>query len=189
MTYLEIAYLICFFLGLGFAVISALLSGVFAGDVHGHIDTSGAPDVHADASAHDGGVHFSPLSPVTVSMFLASFGGTGIICKRYFDLGPQVQIPIAAMSGFVVAGFVGWLMFSLVKAASANTLVRVEDLIGRDAEVSIGIPKEGMGQIVYVQGGRQTAPARAADNSEIPSGSVVKIVRMVGNTFFVERAP
>ena len=53
MTGLEIAYLICFFLGLGFAVISALLSGVFAGG-DAHVDGSGAPDVHLDHGMTDG---------------------------------------------------------------------------------------------------------------------------------------
>lgn len=188
MTGLEIAYLICFFLGLGFAVVSALLSGVFAGG-DGHMDASGAPDIHADGGLTDGGVHFMPLSPVTLSMFLASFGGAGIISAKYFHLPPQYQLPIAAGAGFAVSLVVGWLMFSLVKAASSSSTVRVADLIGLDAEVSISIPKDGMGQISYVRGGRQTAVAKSVDNSDISMGSVVKIVKVVGNTYLVERVP
>lgn len=188
MTGLEIAYLICFFLGLGFAVISALLSGVFAGG-DAHVDSSGAPDVHADVGATDGGVHFSPLSPVSISMFLASFGGAGIITAKYFHLPVTAQIPISAGSGFAVSLTVAWLMFSLVKAASSSSTVRVADLVGLDAEVDVSIPKDGMGQISYIRGGRHTAGAKSADNTDIPTGSVVKIVRIVGNTYFVERVP
>src|SRR5688572_18288250 len=38
---LEFIYLVCFFLGLGFAVLSALLAGVFSGHAGPHVDAGG----------------------------------------------------------------------------------------------------------------------------------------------------
>ena len=67
MDFLEGLYLICFFLGLGFAIISSLLSGVFSGDAEK------SADAEVDTGGVDEGFHFSPLSPVTLAMFIASF--------------------------------------------------------------------------------------------------------------------
>src|SRR3982750_3637828 len=71
---LEFVYYVCFFLGLGFAVLSALLSGVFSGHVGPHIDMGGAHvdmgGIHTDGSTHigptEGAVHSPPLSPVSI---------------------------------------------------------------------------------------------------------------------------
>lgn len=184
----ETIYLICFFVGLGFAIISGLLSGVFGGghDGIGHADLSG----HADVGGHDvagGDVHFPLLSPVTISMFLASFGGTGMILEK---LGWSVlaQIPVATFSGVAVAGAVFYLFYKVFSITGASSAARESDIVGTEAQVMTKIPVDGIGEISYTIGvSRFTAPARSVDGKEIGAPSLVKIAKVVGNSFYVER--
>src|SRR6187200_264895 len=115
---LDFIYLVCFFLGLGFAVLSALMSGVFGGHAGPHVDMGGAHvdlgGIHTDAGAHagpvEGSVHFSPLSPVSIALFVTTFGGIGLLLKK-FGFPMIVQLPAAAVSGLVVGGLVSYAFF------------------------------------------------------------------------------
>src|SRR6185295_4399537 len=106
---LEFIYLVCFFLGLGFAVLSALLSGLFTGHAGAHMDGGVHGNVHGGhlhVDTGDGNVHYSPLSPVTIAMFISTFGGVGILIKRFVDPHFYVHVPVAAVAAFAVAGVV-----------------------------------------------------------------------------------
>ena len=185
MEVVEIVYLICFFLGLGFAVLTAILSGVFGGfdaglDVgHGHVDASGA----------DAGGHFSPWNPIVLSMFLSSFGGSGLICHKYLHLSLGWQLSISSVAGFGIGAIVFWMVAKLFRSAQASSEVKLHEVIGKEAEVTVSIPVNGMGQVAYIAGGRCTGTATSSDNSPIPQGSQVKIIKIVGSTFYVERIP
>jgi membrane protein implicated in regulation of membrane protease activity len=185
---LETAYLICFFVGLGFALISALLSGLFGG-ADGGVDAGGAHAGGADHGAGHGHHHLSPWSPLVIAMVLVSFGGIGMICRNALGLAPAVQIPVAAGGAIGVGALVSWLVGKFLYTLQVSSDVKLADLVGREAEVTIAIPPDGMGQIAYIAGGRYTSVAASADNTAIPQGSVVKISNIVGNTFYVERIP
>ena len=186
MEVVEIIYLVCFFLGLGFAVLTGLLSGVFGGFDAG-LDIGGG-DAGMDAGGADGG-HFSPFNPIVIAMFLASFGGAGIISKNYLELSLGPQLGIASVAGFGIGGAVFWMLIKFFRIAQASSEVKLHDVIGKDAEVTISIPPDGVGQIAYISGGRYTSAATSVDNSDIPQGSQVKIRKIVGTTFYVERIP
>jgi membrane protein implicated in regulation of membrane protease activity len=192
---LEFIYLVCFFLGLGFAVLSALLSGLFSGDagahMGGHMDSGGLHGHGHDAGAHsdDGTVHYSPLSPVTIAMFISTFGGTGILYKRYFDPQIWIHVPMAAVSALIVAGIVSWIFYRIMLATQSTSQPRAEEAIGMEAEVTVSIPHQGLGEIAYtLRGTRLTSSAKTADNKELPARAMVKIVKQVGNTYIVEKA-
>ncbi len=191
MDTIEIVYLVSFFLGLGFAIISGLLSGVFSGhaEVAGDVDVSGG---HIEAGGHPvaqgEAVHLSPVSPVTIAMFIATFGGTGIILKK-FALWPAIaHVPVAAASGIVVALAVFYMFYKIMSTTVASSAPRVDEAVGVQAEVTIPIPADGVGEIAYVlRESRFTSPAKTVDGKELPAHAVVKIVRIVGGTTFVER--
>ena len=111
MEAIEFVYYVCFFLGFGFAVLSALLSGVFSGGAEAHVDVS-----HAHGG--DGPVHFPILSPVTLAMFVATFGGAGIVFKKFLHLPMAAHIPLAAIAAVVVALLVAWLFYKLFSMTS-----------------------------------------------------------------------
>ncbi len=191
---MEIVYLVAFFLGLGFAVLSALLSDVFHGHsgAFGDIDVGGhAPDINTGGghTVHEGGVHFPVLSPVTISTFVASFGGTGIILfKLYPQWGTAVHIPVSIVAAGVVAVVVAYLFYRLFGNAEMTSAPRESDLIGLEASITVSIPKDGVGKISYLSmGSAFTAPAKSIDKEDLAQGSKVKIVRIEGPIYLVQK--
>jgi hypothetical protein len=189
---LEFIYLVCFFLGLGFALLSGLLAGVFTGHAGAHIDTSGHMDTVGDGGSIDGShssghVHYSPLSPVSIAMFISTFGGVGILVKNAgFPL--LVHIPVAAFSGILVGGLVSYAFYRIMLATQASSHARENEAIGAQAEVTIPIPHVGLGEVAYVlRGSRYTNPAKTVDGKELPVNTLVKIVNQVGTTFIVQK--
>jgi hypothetical protein len=189
MDVIEFVYLVCFFLGLGFAVLSGLLAGVFTGHAGAHIDAAPHMDGGGalEGSHSAGNVGYSPLSPVTIAMFVSTFGGVGILMKKAgFPL--YVHIPVAAFSGIVVGGLVSYAFYRIMLATQASSHGRANEAIGTEAEVTIPIPHVGLGEIAYVlRGTRYTNPAKTADGKELPVNTVVKIVNQVGTTFVVQK--
>lgn len=189
MDTIELVYLICFFVGFGFAVVSGLLSGVFSGGAEAHVDAGGADVGGADAAGPtDGAVHFSPLSPVTLSTFIATFGGAGVIFKKVLGWPLPLHLPLSIAAAFGVATLVFLLFYKLFSITQASSTARAGEMVGLEAEVTVPIPNHGLGEISYtVAGLRQTSPARTADGKELPARITVKIVEQAGNTFVVRK--
>ena len=186
---LEFVYCVCFFLGLGFAVLSALLSGLFSGHLDAHVDTgglhAGGGHVHTDTGD---GVHYSPLSPVTIAMFVATFGGAGILLKRFVNDRFWFHLPLAAVVALAVAGAVSYVFYRILSATQSTSQPRPEEALGLEAEVTVPIPNNGLGEIAYVvRGTRLTNPAQSADGKELPARLTVRILKHVGNTYIVEK--
>lgn len=178
---LFLIYLICFGVGLLFAVVSAFFAQFFGGhDAHA--------DGHAEAGfdSHDM-PGFSPLSPTTIASFVTAFGGFGLIlCKIPATASPWINVPLAAMGGFSVAAAVFALFSRVFRATQSSSEGRVGALVGQKATIVTPIAPGGVGEIAYVQGGsRYTAPARAEDSRAIGNGATVRIVRIVGTQFYV----
>jgi membrane protein implicated in regulation of membrane protease activity len=187
---LDFIYLVCFFLGLGFAVLSALLSGLFTGHLDAHVDTGGlhADGGHLHSHPGEGSVHYSPLSPVSIAMFISTFGGTGILIKRFVDARLFVHLPLAAAAGFIVAGFISFVFYKILSTTQSTSQPRAGEAIGLEAEVTVPIPNNGLGEIAYtVRGTRLTNHARSSDGKELPARQTVRIVKQVGNTYIVEK--
>ena len=185
------AYLISFLVGFVYAVVSALLSGVFGGDFGGHdVDVSGGHDFNVGTDGHldSGMVHFSPLSPTIIATFLASFGGTGMICIKVFKLSNYTSIPESLIAAVGVAGAVFAMMEWIFEKTQSSVNIDAGQLIGTHADVITPIPENGVGEIAFIaRGFRQNAPARSADGKPIESPSEVEIVRTVGSSFIVRR--
>jgi len=192
---MESVYLIAFFIGLGFAVLSGLLSGVFGGGDH---DGAGADadaggsigDVHGSHIDVQGGhdVHFPLLSPVTISTFIASFGGMGVIGLKVFEWPLAIHLPVSIGTGVGVAGMVFYLFYKIFGRRSVSSAPEQADLVGAPAQVVVSIPKGGAGQISYSYAGtRFTGSARASEEVDIPQGAAVKIEKVVGGTYFVKK--
>ncbi|HZE99176.1 MAG TPA: hypothetical protein VE981_19385 [Planctomycetota bacterium] len=193
---LEFIYLVCFFLGLGFAVLSALLSGVFSGHMGPHMDIGGAHvdmgGIHTDAGTHvgptDGAVHYQPLSPVSIALFVTAFGGIGMLLKK-LGQPAYVHVPAAAFSGMIAGGVAAYAIFKVMQATQGSSHARTGEEIGSEAEVTISIPNGGLGEIAYVvRGSRFNSPATTVDGKELPAGLKVRIVKKTENTYLVQKA-
>ena len=211
-TVLAMAYLVCFLLGLGYAVIAGIFSAVGGGggggegpadigvdiDAGGEIDLGGGHDVVSgievdagDLGGHEpGGIStdpgVSPFSPPVVAMTLITFGATGIIFTKWVKLGSLSLLP-AGLSG-ICMGLVTFLFFyAMIRKIQGSSSPGLVEVIGVEAEATTPIPPDGVGEIAYVaRGTRFTARARSTTDQTLASHTAVKIVKWVGHTAQVE---
>jgi membrane protein implicated in regulation of membrane protease activity len=180
------AYAICFGVGIIFTLVSAIGGHIFGG--HGDAAHWDVDQGHAEAGfgAQDM-PGFSPISPTTLASFLAAFGGFGMVFTRIESTrSPWVSVPLAAIAGVAIAGTVFWLFSTIFKHTQSSSEGRVSELIGQTATVITPVAPGAVGEIAYVQGGsRYSAPARTEQPTAIPSGTPVKITRIVGTQFYV----
>jgi membrane protein implicated in regulation of membrane protease activity len=178
-------YLVCFGVGLLFAIVSAFMGHLFGGhDVHTDIGTGG----HAEAGFQDTGMPgLSLFSPTAITAFLTAFGGLGLVFSKIeATRSPWISAPLALLGALIIAGAVIWLFGSVFYKAAGSSESRVGTLVGMTATVITPIPANGMGEIAYVQGGtRYSAPARDERGAPVANGQTVKIVRIVGSQFYV----
>ncbi|MBU0492684.1 MAG: NfeD family protein [Chloroflexi bacterium] len=191
---LDCLYFMCLTMGGMWAGFMALFGLVdfdlpFDLDFDHDIDLPIIGDLHfGEAMSFDHGeIGVSPISPATISVFVASFGGVGIIATKLFNVPGEWSIIIAGAGALVIAAGV-FLFYSqfLIASQSSSDLV-LSELAGRSAEVTAPIPGAGqLGEIAYVsKGARYTASARSADGSPIARGTSVVIEEASGSVFIV----
>ncbi len=188
MSSIEFVYALSFFVGLAYALVTAIFSGVFAGGEHFDVSGDMGGSVDPSGPIDHGSLHFSPFSPIVIAMFLASFGAAGLICMEIFTiLDFRMHLPISMVSGFMMAALMAILFSKILKSTQSTSAATHSDVIGCSAEVLTPIPAEnGLGEIAYnVHEVRYTAPAKSIDNKKIEAHTHVIIKSMVGGTAFV----
>jgi class 3 adenylate cyclase len=189
---MEALYLLSFVAGVLYALVGGVMTGVLGG--HGHHGGPMGHDLHQGIGhstdtlhADSGGeVQLSAISPVTITMFGTAFGGVGLIASHALALPALLSLPMALVSGFIIAGVAFYTFSKLFQATESSSEAHVTDLVGLEAEVITPIPLEGLGEIAYVaRGTRFTAPARSEDGKLHPAPSTVLIERITGNIFCV----
>ncbi len=194
-------YLVCFLIGLVFALISAVTSGMLGGDHdlsggHEAGDAGGADATGGDAPAEVAGAtgghmpEFAPLSPVSIFTFITCFGGAGMVFSRIdVTSSPLFHLPLSVITGFAGAAIVFAIFSKIFSATQSSSEARVASLVGLSATVVTPIAEKGMGEIAYVVGGtRYNSPAREETGQAVPAGAAVKIARVVGGTYYVKQA-
>ena len=181
-----IIYTACLALGLIFTIISAVAGHLFGGH-DGQIDVGTGG--HAEAGYdHSGVPGVSFFSPTVLACFVTAFGACGLILSRIeATRSVWISAPISAVAGVAMASLAFFLFNWMFKHTQSSSESRVGSLAGLSASIVSPIPKNGVGEIAYVQSGsRYTAPARAEDGAAIPAGKAVRITRVVGTQYFVE---
>jgi membrane protein implicated in regulation of membrane protease activity len=167
--------------GLLFLLIMLFVGEIFGGDHDVHAGDVGG---HAEAE-HGAGP--SVLSARVIAAFLTAFGVGGVIA-RYYNLSHPVSSAIGIASGIVVATLV-YQFAKLLYSQQASSEVQITSLLGQTAEVTIGIPEGGVGQVTLtVRGERSTHIARPADGHPIPPGAEVVITALRGDSLVVARS-
>jgi len=198
LTTLNCVYLALFFVGLGYAIFIAITGGLSDIDMPDvdidvpQIDLPGDVDIPG-AGVHIGGadiaaggidapdVSVSPLSPITIATFVTVFGGVGVITIQLFDASPGMSLVISVLSG-LISGALMYLFYSqfLIRSQGSSE-VRHGELLGLEAEVTVPIGENAMGQVTYLtKSGRMSSMARSVDGRPIARGQSVEIVRTSG---------
>ncbi|HUS37659.1 MAG TPA: NfeD family protein [Verrucomicrobiae bacterium] len=188
---LFLVYAVCFAVGLFWALLSALVAGVFGG-LH-HPDSPEHPALgtggHAEAGYNMPG--FSAFSPTVLASFLCSFGGFGMIFSRVEATSSVwMSAPLALLAAMLVGGLVLWLFRQMFLRTQSSSESRVASLVGVTATVQTPIPATGLGEVTYVHGGtRYLASACSEDCQPLARGALVKITGSAGSHLSVVLQP
>ncbi len=198
-------YLICFAVGFCLSFFSFVLGGGgrsgrlhlphFHGHAGGaHVHSAGLPAAHGPASpghapvadaahatatthAHqDSGV--SPFNFVTLTAFLAWFGGTGYLLTRYSGLWVGFGLLASVTSGLVAAGIVFLFLSRVLRSKEENMDAADYEMVGVLGRVCSSIREGGTGEMIYTQmGTRRVCGARSDDSTAIAKGTEVVVTR------------
>jgi len=193
-------YLVCFAVGFCFSFFSFLLGGSRTGRLHlphfhGHVGGAHLPAAHGPVTAghapvagdaltsasnahahHSDGI--SPFNFVTLTAFLAWFGGTGYLLTRYSGLWVGFGLLASITSGLVGGGIVFVFLSKVLVSEEENMDAADYEMVGVLGRVCSSIREGGTGEIIYTQmGTRRVCGGRSDDASAIAKGTEVVVTR------------
>jgi membrane protein implicated in regulation of membrane protease activity len=137
-------------------------------------------------AGHDLGDGVSMMSSRVLSVFVTAFGGFGAIGTHLgYSIGVSTGMGLAG--GLVFGGLI-YLFATFLYGQQASTDASIGELAGKKGQVSVAIPKGGVGQVRCLLG--QTAVdkiARSKDGGEIPAGAMVVVEEASGDTILVRK--
>ena len=177
---METVFLGCFLFGVVFTGLTTLL-GAASSAVHvGHFLGHGwhGPNVHHGHGHGYGNGHDQPLFLFGVSSlvaFLTWFGAAGYVLTRWFDWPLLATLVLGIGAGLVAAVLVARFL-ALLRAGERVMDPRDYRLVGTVARVTIGIPGDGVGEIVFTKAGaRRSEAARGLNGAPIPRDTEVVV--------------
>jgi hypothetical protein len=195
---METVFLGCFLFGLVFSAASFVLGFAGAHAGHGHGDGHHLPlphpghghgngghgvgHAHAEGGAGHGHAEGAtggrqPIVAVNFSAvvaFLAWFGAGGYALSRLGAPAPLAMV-VAVLAG-LAGGYVVARFMATLRAGERVMDPEEYRLVGTVARVTVGIPSDGVGEIVFTKvGTRRSEAARAARGAAIPRQTEVVI--------------
>lgn len=166
-------------IGFVYLAISALFGGL------GH-DADGGHDA-GTGDGHDGDTAVSIFSFKVIAIFLVGFGGVGAIASHQ-DKSVAFSV-LAGLGSGVLFGFVGLAMLRAMYRQQSNSAIDTNNAVGRIGQVTINIPRDGVGEVgVTVQGSYSAFSARTESGEPLISGRRVKVKSNAGGQLIVEPA-
>lgn len=168
-TAADTIFLVCALVGGGLLLITVLLDDILGGLLE----------------FLDFDVGGSSLVPILLA-FVAMFGIGGLFGTQVLDLSSGQAAIVGVISGLGGAAL-AYIMFRFLRSAVTESPFSQEDLVGRDAYVSVSIPRTAWGTVsMEVEGTAQSF--RATSSVDIDRGEVVRISGATGNGLIVEPA-
>jgi membrane protein implicated in regulation of membrane protease activity len=192
-------YLICFAVGFLLSAVS-FIAGGFRWHVHlphlphagmhvptggaagpgaaGHLPAGSGTATHSGVGKGARGADVSPFNFVTLTAFLAWFGGTGFLITRFSSIWSGLGVLISAAAGCFGAGIVFLFMSRVLVHPEENMDAADYEMVGVLGRTSLPIREGGTGEIIYSQAGtRRTCGARSEDGAPIDKGSEIVVTR------------
>jgi hypothetical protein len=193
-------YLICFAVGFCLSFFSFVFGGARVGRLHlphfhghvaaAHLPAATIPAAHTPVAAHPpAGVKataghsaqqsgVSPFNFVTLTAFLAWFGGTGYLLTRYSGVWVGFGLLASITSGLVGGGIVFLFLSKVLISEDENMDPADYEMVGVLGRICSAIRASGTGEMIYTQmGTRRVCGARSEDASAIGKGSEVVVTR------------
>lgn len=182
----ESFYLVCFLIGFLLSLVSFLGQILhFGGGAHhagGH-----AHAVSHSSTVTSGDAVISKFNFMTITAFLAWFGGTGYLLSRYSGIWVWFGFTVATMVGLAGAGVVFWVLGKLL-AREHNLDPADYDMLGVLGHVSSPTRPNGVGEMIFSQEGvRKAAAIRSENGHAIDKGVEVVVTRFEKGIAYVRR--
>jgi membrane protein implicated in regulation of membrane protease activity len=183
-------YLTCFAVGFLLSAISFIAGGL-RWQLHlphlphggGHIGAGHAPVAHGSAAngAATPAAHPAPVSPfnfITLTAFLAWFGGTGYLITRFSSIWFALGLMIALGAGLFGAAIVFLFLTRVLISHEENMDSADYEMVGVLGRISMPIRENGTGEIIYSQAGtRRTCGARSENGTALEKGAEIVVTR------------
>jgi len=185
-------YLICFGVGFLLSAVS-FIAGGFRWHLHlphlphfphsgGHAGGGHGPMTHGNsgggAGAHNNQSPVSPFNFVTMTAFLAWFGGTGFLISRFSSMWFALGLLIAAGAGTLGATIVFLFLMRVLISREENMDSADYEMVGVLGRISMPIRENGTGEIIYSQAGtRRTCGARSENCCALQKGAEIVVTR------------
>jgi len=145
----------------------------------GHVGQTGGAQ---HASGHGAQGHtfalLSYINPTSVVLFLLGFGFFGYVFHNTAHLMLPLTLVFSAISGIIIAALLLLMLSRIFGDSEANTVQDVADRTGLLGTVSITIPENSLGEIIYISPGgmRKSIPARSTDGQRLERGQEVVVI-------------
>ncbi|HET7841805.1 MAG TPA: hypothetical protein VFM21_09375 [Terriglobia bacterium] len=175
-------YLVCFVVGFFLSAVMFLAGGLHFHLSNFHIDLPGfhghAGAAPGGAGAHGGSDAVSPINPITLTAFLAWFGGTGYLLSRHSTIWFFAALLISLLAGTGGAAVI-YLFISRVLTSPNEALDPADfEMTGVLGMLSVRIREGGTGEMIYSQtGSRRVCAARSESGAAILKGTEVVVTR------------
>jgi membrane protein implicated in regulation of membrane protease activity len=174
-------YLVCFVVGSFLSALMFLGGGLHLHVPHFHFHAGhGHFAGHAPSAqgTHSHGSQVSPFNLLTLTAFLAWFGGTGFLLTRHSAIWFWAALGISLLSG-TGGGAVIYLFLSRVLSSPDEALDPADyEMVGVLGRLSMPIREGGTGELIYSQAGtRRVCGARAEGGAAIPRNIEVVVTR------------
>lgn len=170
---------------------------------HVHVDTgSSAHHVHTGGSAYAHASHhvqtathtqgsgqnaseatarislFDILNPTSIVIFVMGFGFFGYVFHNTTQLALPISLSLAVLGGLLIAALILWMLSKLFGNSEGSTVQDVSDRTGLLGKVSLTIPENSLGEILYLSPGgmRKSIPARSVDGRRLERDQEVVVV-------------
>ena len=180
-------YLTCFAVGFLLSAISFIAGGLrwhlhlpHLPHAGGHVAAGHAPVAHGSGTAPHTGhqAQVSPFNFVSLTAFLAWFGGTGFLITRFSSIWFVLGLLFAMGAGVVGAGIVFLFLSRVLISHEENMDSADYEMVGVLGRISMPIRENGTGEIIYSQAGtRRTCGARSENGSAIEKGAEIVVTR------------
>jgi membrane protein implicated in regulation of membrane protease activity len=189
-------YLVCFIVGFFLSLLMFLAGGLHlhiphfhfhAPATHIHLAAGHASSAHG-MSAGSRGSQVSPFNLITLTAFLAWFGGTGFLLTRHSAVWFWAALGISLLSGTGGAAII-YLFLSRVLSSPDESLDPADyEMVGVLGRLSMPIREGGTGELIYSQAGtRRVCGARAEDEAAILKGTEVVVTRYERGIAYVRK--
>jgi membrane protein implicated in regulation of membrane protease activity len=182
-------YLTCFAVGFLLSAVSFIAGGMHW-HLHlphfphggGHVGAGHAPVAHGTtgtgATRMGQPAQVSPFNFVTLTAFLAWFGGTGFLITRFSSIWFALGFLIAIAAGIAGAGIVFLFLSRVLVSREENMDSADYEMVGVLGRTSMPIRENGTGEIIYSQAGtRRTCGARSETGNAIEKGAEIVVTR------------